>query len=228
MRPPTPYPLTQLKGEYESYEIVRDLIDQCIDIMLNYRQSGHPGGSRSKAYMMVVNTLSGAMRWDIRDPGKSFADRLVLVAGHTVPLVYGMLAVYNEALRLKYEQTNDPKYLVKDLRKRFLIGVPAMETIGNDRYRKNSAFYFDEKKTGAGRAMQKTRILSENLNIVGVGSREVMAVNRNPKINDYEDGLQYYAAVHAGCEMIITEDLSDFYFSEIEIHTSKDFLLTVL
>ncbi|MCH7574016.1 MAG: transketolase [Candidatus Marinimicrobia bacterium] len=121
MRPPTPYPLTQLKSEYAHYETVRDLIDQCIDIMLNYSQSGHPGGSRSKAYMMVINTLSGAMRWDIRDPGKSFADRLVLVAGHTVPLIYGMLAVYNEALRIKYEQTNDPKYLVKDFENRALV-----------------------------------------------------------------------------------------------------------
>ena len=121
MRPPTPYPLTQLKNEYGHYEIIRDLIDQCIDIMLNYRQSGHPGGSRSKAYMMVVNTLSGAMRWDIREPGKPFADRLVLVAGHTVPLVYGMLAVYNEALRIKYEQTNNPQYLVKDFENRALV-----------------------------------------------------------------------------------------------------------
>jgi transketolase len=121
MRPPTPYPLTQLKGEYARYEIIRDMIDQCIDIMVNYRQSGHPGGSRSKAYMMVSNTLSGAMRWDIRDPSKSFADRLVLVAGHTVPLVYAMLAVYNEALRLKYEQTNDPQYLVKDFENRALV-----------------------------------------------------------------------------------------------------------
>lgn len=121
MRTPTPYPLTQLKGEFGYYEIIRDLIDQTIHIMLNFRQSGHPGGSLSKAYMLVVNTLSGAMRWDIREPGKRFADRFVLVAGHTVPLVYATLAVYNEALRIKYEQTNDPKYLVKEFESRALV-----------------------------------------------------------------------------------------------------------
>jgi len=37
--------------------------------MLNLRQSGHPGGSRSKVHAMVVTLLSGAMRWDIRDNG---------------------------------------------------------------------------------------------------------------------------------------------------------------
>ncbi|MCK4577332.1 MAG: transketolase, partial [Candidatus Marinimicrobia bacterium] len=121
MRTPTPYPLTQLQKEFDYYELIRDLIDTTIDVMLNYRQSGHPGGSRSKAHMLVVNTLSGAMRWDLRDPGKRFADRFVLVAGHTVPLVYAMLAVYNEAFRVKYEQTNDPKYLVSEFEKRALI-----------------------------------------------------------------------------------------------------------
>ncbi|MEE9464080.1 MAG: 1-deoxy-D-xylulose-5-phosphate synthase N-terminal domain-containing protein [Candidatus Neomarinimicrobiota bacterium] len=121
MRTPTPYPLTQLQAEFGYYETIRDLIDQSIDITLNYRQSGHPGGSRSKAYMLVVCSLSGAMRWDIREPGKRFADRFVLVAGHTVPLVYAMLAVYNEALRIKYEQTNDPKYLVKEFEQRALV-----------------------------------------------------------------------------------------------------------
>ncbi len=121
MRVVSPYPLTRLKGEYKHFEIIKDLIDQCIDISLNHRQSGHPGGSRSKVYMMVANTLSGAMRWDIRNQEKPFADRFVLVAGHTVPLVYATLAVYNEALRIKFEQTADPKYLVKDFDQRALV-----------------------------------------------------------------------------------------------------------
>ena len=121
MRRPASYPLSQLKQEFPYYEIIKDLIDQCIDIMLNHRQSGHPGGSRSKVHMLVTNTLSGAMRWDIRDPGKRFADRFVLVAGHTVPLVYALLAVYNEVLRIKYEQTNNPRYLVKDFERRALV-----------------------------------------------------------------------------------------------------------
>ena len=106
MRPPS-----TLKDEFKYWEITKDLIDQCIDIMLNLRQSGHPGGSRSKVHAMVATLLSGAMRWDIRDTGKRFADRFVLVAGHCNPVVYATLAVFNESLRIKYDQTGDKQYL---------------------------------------------------------------------------------------------------------------------
>jgi transketolase len=80
--------------------------------MLNLRQSGHPGGSRSKVHALVVTLLSGVMRWDIRHPEKRFGDRFILVAGHTIPLVYATLAVCSEALRLKHQQTGDPRYLI--------------------------------------------------------------------------------------------------------------------
>ena len=100
----------ELKQFYPHWEVTKDLIDQCIDIMLNLRQSGHPGGSRSKVHGMVTTLLSGAMRWDIREAGKRFADRYVLVAGHANPVVYATLAVLNEALRIKFHQTGDAKY----------------------------------------------------------------------------------------------------------------------
>jgi transketolase len=82
--------ITSSGSDHGQYEKVKDLIDECIDLMLNYRQSGHPGGSRSKVHIMVSLLLSGAMRWDIRRPWLRFADRFVLAAGHTVPLVYAV------------------------------------------------------------------------------------------------------------------------------------------
>lgn len=97
---------------FPHWELIKDVIDQQIDLMLNYRQSGHPGGSRSKVHMFVSLLLGGAMRWDLRNPGKRFGDRFILVAGHTAPLVYGTLAVFNEALREMHRRTGDPKYLV--------------------------------------------------------------------------------------------------------------------
>jgi transketolase len=105
---------SELKNSYEYWEITKDLIDQCIDITLNLSQSGHPGGSRSKVHGMLITLLSGAMRWDIRDPTKRFADRFVLVAGHDNPMVYATLAVLNESLRIKHEQTGDSKYQVRN------------------------------------------------------------------------------------------------------------------
>ena len=103
-----------LKQKYQYWEVTKDLIDQCIDISLNLSQSGHPGGSRSKVQGLLITLLSGAMRWDIRDPTKRFADRFVLVAGHDNPLVYATLAILNESLRIKHEQTQDSKYLVRN------------------------------------------------------------------------------------------------------------------
>jgi len=102
----------ELAPHFPKWEKIKDLIDQLIDLMLNYRQSGHPGGSRSKVHALVVTLLSGVMRWDIRHPEKRFGDRFILVAGHTIPLVYATLAVLNEAMRIKYQQTGDKRYLI--------------------------------------------------------------------------------------------------------------------
>ena len=104
--------LDEMKSQIPHWEKIKDLIDQCIDITLNHRQSGHPGGSRSKVHAMVMLALSGAMRWDIRNPEKRFADRFILVAGHTNPMVYATLAVFNEALRTRLKKTGDAKYSV--------------------------------------------------------------------------------------------------------------------
>jgi hypothetical protein len=46
----------------------------------------------------------------------------------------------------------------------------------------------------------------------------------NPKISDFEDGLEYYAAVDAGCNIIVTEDTAGFWFSEIEVLDCEGFL----
>ncbi|HLH59888.1 MAG TPA: hypothetical protein VKV33_12140, partial [Streptosporangiaceae bacterium] len=100
--------------DFARYEMVKELVDECIDLSLNYRQSGHPGGSRSKVHMMLALLLSGAMRWDVLRPWRRFGDRFVLSAGHTVPLVYATLAVLNEAVRTRHQQTGDPGFAFPD------------------------------------------------------------------------------------------------------------------
>ena len=100
--------------DFARYETVKDIVDECIDLSLNYRQSGHPGGSRSKVHLLLALLLSGGMRWDIRRPWSRFSDRFVLSAGHTAPLVYSTLAVLNEAVRTRFERTADPRYAFPD------------------------------------------------------------------------------------------------------------------
>jgi transketolase len=111
-------PVDRMYAESESafdhWEVVKDVIDEAIDLALNYRQSGHPGGSRSKVHLFLSMLLSGAMRWDIRRPWLPFTDRFVLSAGHTVPLVYATLAVLNETLRARSERNPDPAFVFPD------------------------------------------------------------------------------------------------------------------
>ncbi|HEX5414870.1 MAG TPA: transketolase, partial [Chloroflexota bacterium] len=102
----------ELEPDLPKWEKIKDIIDQFIDIELNYRQSGHPGGSRSKVHALVSLLLSGVMRWDIRHPEKRFGDRFILSAGHCIPLIYATLACLNESLRAMYDWTGDPRYLV--------------------------------------------------------------------------------------------------------------------
>ena len=91
---------------FDHWEVVKDLIDELIDIELNYRQSGHPGGSRSKVHLLVATMLSGAMRWDILRPWRRFADRFVLSAGHGSMLLYALLHLTGYDLPL--EQLQQP------------------------------------------------------------------------------------------------------------------------
>jgi len=104
----------QLYAESEKafahWEVVKDLVDEMIDLMLNHRQSGHPGGSRSKVHLTLATMLSGAMRWDVLRPWRRFTDRFVLSAGHTIPLVYACLTVFNEALRARHERTGEAAF----------------------------------------------------------------------------------------------------------------------
>ncbi len=102
------------EADFERWEVVRDVVDECLDLMLNDRQSGHPGGSRSKMHMLLALMLSGAMRWDIRRPWLRFADRFVLSAGHTVPAIYAILAVLNESLRARHELDADERFAFPD------------------------------------------------------------------------------------------------------------------
>jgi hypothetical protein len=47
---------------------------------------------------------------------------------------------------------------------------------------------------------------------------------RNRAVLDFEDGLEYYAAVENKCTCIVTEGVDDFHFAEIDVKRSEDFL----
>lgn len=53
-------------------------------------------------------------------------------------------------------------------------------------------------------------------------SHLLKAISVNPR--DYEDAIQYAAAVDAGCDCIISRNEKDFEFSEIPVFSTADFL----
>lgn len=87
------------------------------------------------------------------------------------------------------------------------------------------AFYFSSKKCGEAHSKKKISTLLEHLRITTVNeSCTILAVN-DPRITDLEDGIQYFSAKEAACDFIVTENISDFHFSEIRTITCRDFLI---
>jgi predicted nucleic acid-binding protein len=85
------------------------------------------------------------------------------------------------------------------------------------------AFYFAEKKFKSAKAKYKIQLLCEHIRITTVNESAVFKTLQTPAINDFEDGLEYYSAVENKCDIIITEDVDDFYFSKIEVLRSEEF-----
>lgn len=85
------------------------------------------------------------------------------------------------------------------------------------------AFYFAEKKYSTASAKKRIEILCNHVRIAAADKNTVMQALKNPAVNDFEDGLEYYSALENKCDCIITEDIGDFYFSKIEVIRSESF-----
>lgn len=86
------------------------------------------------------------------------------------------------------------------------------------------AFYFAEKKHGATQAKKKIVLLTDHIEIANCGKQETQQAATNPMVLDFEDGIEYYAAMNVGCNCIVTEDKSDFYFADMEVLNAEQFL----
>jgi len=85
------------------------------------------------------------------------------------------------------------------------------------------AFYFAEKKHKSQLAKQKIDLLCQHIKIAGNTSKGVFDTLSNKSVHDFEDGLEYYAAESVDCKCIITEDIEDFYFADIEVLNCQEF-----
>jgi len=84
-------------------------------------------------------------------------------------------------------------------------------------------WYFACKKHGQKMARKKIEILLAHIAVTECGQKEAFAALNLKKADDFEDALQYFSALHAGCEFIITSNQADFYFSEIKVVGPEEF-----
>ncbi|MBD3750641.1 MAG: PIN domain-containing protein [Sphingobacteriales bacterium] len=85
------------------------------------------------------------------------------------------------------------------------------------------AYYFAEKKSSSASAKKKISLILEHIHVAASHQSGVLNTLSNPKINDFEDGLKYFAALESDCDCIVTENVKDFYFSKIEVLDCKGF-----
>ncbi|HEX5150341.1 MAG TPA: PIN domain-containing protein [Parafilimonas sp.] len=85
------------------------------------------------------------------------------------------------------------------------------------------AFYFAEKKHKTKIAREKIALVCQHLFIAPATETGVEKTIANKKINDFEDGLEYYSAMESKCDFIVTEDRDDFFFSDIPVINAKEF-----
>lgn len=112
----------------------------------------------------------------------------------------------------------------------FTYAARIMSLAGKSRYQVYTssiclaiAFYFSEKKSGAKMAKEKIKLISAHLEITAMNNETVEKALTDKKVKDFEDGLEYYAAKSAGCNVIVTEDSKDYYFSDLEVLTPVGF-----
>ena len=73
-------------------------------------------------------------------------------------------------------------------------------------------------------AKKKIELLCKNLHITNIDEKITGQAISNPQVHDFEDGLEYYSAIEQNCTFLITENMEDFYFSEIEVLNCEEFL----
>jgi predicted nucleic acid-binding protein len=86
------------------------------------------------------------------------------------------------------------------------------------------AFYFAEKKSGRKEAKRKISLIATKIRIAEADQKIVLQAAKDKSVDDFEDGLEYYSALKAGCKWIVTEDKNDFHFSKVPVLTARQFL----
>lgn len=86
--------------------------------------------------------------------------------------------------------------------------------------------YVGRKSLKREKLYQLLRTLSSCYTVTPIGENAVTEA-LDAEWNDFEDALQYFAAIHAGVDCIVTRNTKDFSLSDIPVYSPQDFLETI-
>lgn len=88
-----------------------------------------------------------------------------------------------------------------------------------------NTFYILRKNLGNENAKNTLRKLRIILHVID-SSEKVLDLALNSNFNDFEDAIQYYTALNADIQTIITRNLKDYKAADILVQTPEMFLVT--
>lgn len=83
--------------------------------------------------------------------------------------------------------------------------------------------YLLKKQTSNISALKSLRKLKTLINILSIDEK-VIEQSLNSEFNDFEDAIQYFAAINNGINLIITRNKTDYKRSKIDVLTAEEFL----
>ncbi len=87
--------------------------------------------------------------------------------------------------------------------------------------------YILMKQLGSNKAKSVLRKLRLILRVLPLDDKIIGLTLNDETFSDFEDGLQYFTAIEAGQELIITRNLKDFKNSKLPAMTARQFIGTI-
>ena len=87
----------------------------------------------------------------------------------------------------------------------------------------NNTYYVLRAAVGNGKAYEAMRIIRDTFRIVALDER-IMNKAIDADFKDFEDAIQFFSAIHANVNYIVTRNVKDFLRNDIPVLTPEAFL----
>jgi predicted nucleic acid-binding protein len=84
-------------------------------------------------------------------------------------------------------------------------------------------YYILRKAGGDKEARTFLEKIIEYISIISIDHSNVVESLKS-KFNDFEDGLQYFSALRNQCDCIVTRNVDDYQYSEINVYSPTEYL----